>query len=358
MRSSRVLTTGLALIPLAGCHNFVVRTQNRVALDGPIVTKVSADIPPVSPEAGKVVPVVVRAGQTEQRVAILDLDGLLLNTPFVGPMSLGENPVALFREKLDAAEADPLTHSVVLRVNSFGGGVAAAQTMRRDLERFRARSSKPVVACLMDTAAGGAYHVASAADRVIASPTTITGGLGVILNLFNLRDLMAQFNILPQPVKSGENVDLGSSARALSDEDKKRLQSIANELHAQLIADVRRSRPQVGDAAAEPFDGRIYTGTQAFQRGLVDQLGDLDTAIDLAAQLGLPAGCAPTPSRAEAVLYRRANDPAHSVYAVTPNMPLQGTGILPNVPGLDRSKLPTFLSLWQPESTMEKLSGK
>jgi protease-4 len=102
------------------------------------------------------------------------------------------------------------------------------------------------------------------------------------------------------------------------------------------------------------FDGRIFTATQALARGLVDRVGDLDEAILVAAQM---AGGGPA-DRPQVVLYRRVNDPARSVYAVSANIPLQGAGLLPNLPGLDRTKLPTFLTLWQPELTMEKLGGK
>lgn len=194
----------LAVVGGAGCQRFMVRTMNRVSIDGPVDTRLT-DITPVSPIAGPVRPVVVEQGNSAGRVAIVDVDGLILNTPFVGPLSVGENPVALFREKLAAIEADPCAKAVVLRVNSHGGGVAACMAMRRDLERFKARTGKPVVACLLDTATGGACYLASVADQVVAGPATVTGGLGVILNLFNLQDLMAQFNVIPQPIKSGSS---------------------------------------------------------------------------------------------------------------------------------------------------------
>lgn len=336
----------------AGCSHFTLRTQNRIAFDAPVETRVTADSPPVSPTAGRVRPVPVRAGEASVRVAVIDVDGMILNTPFVGPSSLGENPVSLFREKLDAVEADGCVKAVVLRVNSPGGGVAACSAMRRDLERFKARTGLPVVACLMDTATGGAYLLASAADQIVAGPATVTGGVGVVLNLYNLRDLMAQFNVVPQGIKSGENVDIGSSARALTEEEEKLLKAMAEEFHTQLKADITRSRSGIDPANGTTFDGRIFTASQAAARKLVDRIGDLDDAIDLAAGLG---GCS---ARPEAFLYRRTNDPAYSVYAVTANVPLQGAGVFPSVPGLDRSKLPTFLSLWQPELSTEKLSGK
>jgi protease IV len=360
----RYLLLAILAVPLlTGCGGDRFTIKTRVA--GRVTT--TLETPPVSTEAGPVKPVSVQGGSA--RVALIDVDGLLLNTPFVGPLSVGENPVALFREKLEAVACDPCAKAVVLRVNSPGGGVAACIAMRRDLERFKARTNLPVVACLMDTATGGAYYLASAADQVVAGPATVTGGVGVILNLFNLRELMAQFNILPQPVVAGSRTDIGTSARKLTEGEKALLQDMADEFHAQLIADIQRARPAVVTRLETPyegtifgwnidrghtFDGRIFTGSQAKARGLVDHIGDLDEALQLAAQLGCPGATA----RPGVVMYRRSNDPARSIYAVTANVPLQGSGLLPSLPGLDRSKMPTFLSLWQPELSIEKLGGK
>jgi protease-4 len=350
----RIALVFLVLVGLGtGCQRYTIRTQSRVALDTPIDTRIT-DISPVSPIAGPVRPVVVGRGDSGTRIAILDVDGLILNTPFAGPMSLGENPVALFREKLDAVEADECVKAVVLRVNSHGGGVAACIAMRRDLERFKARSGKPVVACLLDMATGGAYYLASGADMVVSGQATVTGALGVILNLFNLQDLMAQYNVIPQPVKSGALVDIGSSSRPLKEAERTLLQAMADEFHNQLRDDIKRSRPKVNDAQGTTFDGRIFTGREALARGLVDSLGGLDDAIQFAAQLG----CGGNSVQPTVILYRRANDPANSIYAVTANIPLQGAGFLPNLPGLERSKMPTFLSAWLSELTMEKLGGK
>jgi protease-4 len=336
----------------AGCDRYVVRTDNRVRIDGPIDTRV--ELTPVA-QAGPVRPAVVQAGDAAARVAVIDVDGLLLNTPFAGPYAVGENPVALFREKLDAAAADPCAKAVVLRVNSHGGAVSACLAMRGDLERFKARTGKPVVACLLDIGCGGAYYLASAADQVVVTPATVTGAVGVILNLFNLQDLMAQFNVIPQPIKAGEYSDIGASWRTLTEGEKAHIQAMADEFHRKLQADIRTSRPGINLGQGTTFDGRIFTGSQAVARGLADRVGDLDGAIQLAAELASP-NCPPTTP--EVVLYRRTNDPAHSIYAVTANVPLQGAGLFPNLPGLDRSKLPTFLSMWQPELTMEKLGGK
>jgi protease-4 len=344
---SRLILPLSILILATGCERLLTRTQSGL----------SNILAPVNPNAGPMEPKIVENGDCYLRIAVVDIDGLILNTPFVGPMSVGENPVATFREKLEAIGQDPCVKAVVLRINSPGGGVAACQMMRRDLEKFKQRTHLPVVACLLDVAAGGAYYIASAADQVVAGPTSVTGGIGVIINLFNLRDLMATFNIIPQVVKSGEYVDIGTSARAIDPAEKAILQTMSDEFHKQLRTDIVHMRPRTDVEGGTVFDGRIFTGNQALARGLIDQVGDLDDAIHLASQISC-SGRGLNGITPQVVLYRRLNDPAHSIYAITANIPLQGAGLLPNLPGLDRSKLPTFLSLWEPELTTEKLGGK
>src|SRR5579872_699 len=292
-----------------GCERFLNQTQS----------KFSNILAPVNPNAGPMQPVAVEWGDYRARVAIVDVDGLILNTPFVGPMSVGENPVALFREKLQAIECDPCVKAVVLRINSPGGGVAACQAMRHDLEKFKQRTHLPVIACLMDVAAGGAYYLASASDMIVAGQTSVTGGIGVLINLFNLRDLMAQFNVIPQIVKSGEYVDIGTSARALDPAEKAILQTMSDEFHKQIQQEILQSRQKLNVEGGTTFDGRIFTGNQALTRGLVDHIGDLDDAIQLASQVAC-SGRGLSGTRPQVVMYRRLNDPAHSIYAITANI--------------------------------------
>src|SRR4051794_39264383 len=121
-------------------------------------------------------------------VAVIDVDGVLLNTNFSGLSSAGEIPVSLFRERLDAVACDQCVRAVVVRINSPGGGVTASDIMWHDLSAFRERTGLPVVACLMDVGAGGAYYLATAADQIVAHPTSVNGGIGVILNVYNLQD--------------------------------------------------------------------------------------------------------------------------------------------------------------------------
>ncbi len=295
--------------------------------------------------------VIAHDGEPCEKIAIVDVDGLLVNTNLVGLGSVGENPVALFREKLDDVARDPCFRAVVLRINSPGGGVTASDIMRHDLLSFRERTGLPVVACLMDLATGGAYYLATAADHITAHPTTVTGGMGVILNLYNLKDAMAYFNVEAVPIRSGRFVDLGSPAEPMPEEGRAILQRIADEFHARFQTAVRRARPRHDPSRQEDFDGRVFTASQALERHLIDSIGYLDEAVATARHLG---GC----PLARAVLLRRAHEPARSPYATTPNAPVQG-GLFPmSIPGLDRSQLPTFLYLWQPEPTFERRAAR
>ncbi len=285
------------------------------------------------------------------RIAVLDVDGLLLNSNLTGLYSQGDNPVALFRERLDAIASDSLVCAVVLRINSPGGGVTATDIMWHDLQSFKSNTHLPVIACLLDLGAGGAYYLATAADQIIAHPTTITGGIGVILNYYNLQDAMSQFNIIGAPIKAGKNIDLGTPIRALDDDRRKLLQTMADEFHDRFRRVVEKSRPEVDQNDETTFDGRVFTAEQARNRRLIDQIGYLDDAIEMAQDI-VHQRCT------KVVFFHRMKDEARSTYAVTPNVPLQG-GLIPlSLPGFDRSKLPSFLYLWQPEPTMEKLSGR
>jgi protease IV len=284
-------------------------------------------------------------------VAVVDVDGLLLNSDATGLGSWGENPVSVFRERLDAIECDPHVCAVVIRINTPGGSVTATDVMWRDLTAFKGRTCLPVVACLMDVGAGGGYYLATAADSIVAHPTTVTGGIGCILNVYNLQDLMAQFNILGTPIKAGSNIDLGSPIKALGDDKRKLLQTMADEFHDRFRDVVVKSLPCVDGKQETTFDGRVFTAEQAKELGLVDQIGYFDDAVaDARALAGV--------RQAGIVFFHRKDDPALSNYSITANVPLQ-KGIIPiNVPGLDRSKLPCFLYLWEMEPSIEAAGGK
>lgn len=351
----RWLILPLALVS-AGCHTFSLdgnlRTESAVSagFQGTVDVRL-----PSTHDPGPVQPVIVRAGAQgpqSARVAVVDVDGLILNQNMAGLYSVGENPVSAFREKLEAAACDPRVRAVVLRINSPGGGVAATDLMAEELRRFRAATGKPVVASLLDVATGGAYYLAVGSDRVIALPTTITGAVGAIFNHANLQDAMAQLNVRVEPVKAGKLVDMGSVTEPLPDEAKTILQEMTDSFRDHFAARVRVQRTAMSEADRKRIaDGRIVPATQAVVRHMIDALGYPDDAIADAERLAGVAG-------AEVILFQRPGTPIHSIYAVVPNVPLQSELIPFSYPGLERSKLPAFLYLWQPDPTLTSQGGR
>ncbi len=208
-----------------------------------------------------------------------------------------------------------------------------------------------MIACLVDLGTSGAYYLATACDLILAHPTTVTGGIGVVLNLYNLEDAMNVLNIVSQAIKAGEKIDLGTVTREMKAEETALLQEMANEFYDRFREVVRRQRKQVDPTNKTTFDGRVMTATQALKVGLIDQVGYLKDALALARErAGQPD--------AGAVLLHRTGDVARTPYATTPNYPLHVNLFPASLPGLDRSKLPTFLYMWQPDPTLERFSGK
>jgi protease IV len=338
----------VAVLLATGCHHAPTINTN-VTADGHMITEA-----PTPGNSGPLHEFTVphRDGEAGgPAVAVIDVDGILLNMDFTGPASAGENPVSLFRERLDEAAADPCTRAVVLRINSPGGGVNASDMMYHELMLFKARTQLPIVVSLLDTATGGAYYLALGGDQIIAHPMCVTGGIGVILNLYNISDFLTKQDVASVPIKSGEHIDIGTSLHAATPEQRMQLETMANEFHDRFRQLVLKTRPLIQPSQENVFDGRIFTGTQALQLRLVDSVGYLDDAVGAARGL---AGL----SNSRVVMYHRCNDRARTQFSITPNTPMQGEVAPLNFPGLSRSRMPTFLYLWQPEPMMEKLGGK
>ncbi len=359
MRALLLICGGMLI--LAGCkqpfHAVTTGnlfTESRVVSENHVVSEneVVLHTPPVQ-NAGPLLemPVLGTPGGSCKKVALIDVDGLLINEERVGIYSLGQNPVGLFREKLDYVATHPEFCGVVIRIHSPGGGVTACDIMARDLEAFKQKTGLPVVACLMDVAAGGAYYLAAGADQIVSHPTTLTGGVGVILNLYNLQDTLQQFNIQPLTIKAGENIDAGTPTATLSKKSEQRLQQIADEFHARFIARVKYRRPLAAGLDPKQFDGRILTAMDAQAKGLVDHIGYLDEAVALASG-GVSESQSGNNAGVQAVMLHRKNDWARSPYDISPNTPIQRTLFPIDVPGLARSRLPTFLYLWQPDPNL------
>ena len=354
------------LIGLAGCGHVIplaatFKGDAGIVADATVRGGIEVKMPsaievklPSAADPGEMVATVVRPGKSAgagPRIALIDVDGLLLNQNFGSLYSVGDNPLASFRDKLEAAARDPQTVAVVLRINSPGGSVTTCDIMAEELRRFRAETHKPVVASVMDLGTSGAYFVAVESDRIVAHPTAMTGGLGVVFNHFNLQDAMAQLNVVPNPVKSGAKIDMGTVTAPLDDETRLLFQQMADAYRDHLQRRVKERRPLMTAQDLQTVkDGRVVIASQALALHMVDQLGYLHDAIAEAERMAGVAG-------AEVVLNHRSGYPAHSLYAITPSPAPLNEAIPFSYPGLDRSKLPTFLYLWQPDPTLPRVRG-
>jgi len=144
---------------------------------------------------------------------------------------------------------------------------------------------------------------------------------------------------------------MGRVTATLTPQVKGMLQAMADEMHLRFQDVVRQRRPALDLASGTTFDGRVFTASQALERKLIDRVGYLEEAIAMARELADQPG-------AQAVMLHRANDPARTAYAITPNIPLQASLFPFSLPGADRNRLPTFLYLWSPDPTVERLSGR
>ncbi len=189
-----------------------------------------------------------------------------------------------FVEALEDLADRPSIAAVVVRIDSPGGAVAPSQEMYAAVRRLAGR--KPVVASLGSVAASGGYYVASAADVIVANPGTLTGSIGVILSVANVSGLLEKLGVQADVLKAGARKDMGSPFRPLGEEDRAIFQEMLDQVHTQFIDAVASGRHMDAARARGIADGRIFTGQQARDLGLVDELGGLEDAARLAAARG------------------------------------------------------------------------
>jgi len=226
-----------------------------------------------------------------QKVAIIPIDGEIFEA----------------RDTIEALHryADNVTvRAIVMRINSPGGAIAPSQEIYEAVRNTHAVSGKPIVASLDNVAASGGYYIASACDRIVSNPGSITGSIGVILEWMNTKDLVAWAKMKPEIITSGSLKAAGTPYLDLTAAERAYFQNIVEQLHSQFVRAVaagRKGKMTEADVA-KIADGRVFTGEQALQLKLVDELGNLDDAIHAAAKL---AGIRGTPG----TIYPRKQKP-------------------------------------------------
>lgn len=256
------------------------------------------------------------------KVAIIPVEGMLMNARTGGFLQPTENAVSKFTQEMERAEKDPKVKAVVLRVNSPGGTVTSSDTMYQIVRRFREKTGKPVVASTQEVAASGAYYVSCAADQIVANPTSVVGSIGVIFETMQFEGTLDKLGITAHSIKSGSLKDMGSPFRMMRKNEEQVMQQMVDEYFKRFVAIVRERRP-IKEAPAQDlslykqdgyagiYSGRVFSGETAVELGLADRTGLLTDAIDLARTLAKSPG-------AEAILYTRPYGYGGSIYASSP----------------------------------------
>ncbi len=173
--------------------------------------------------------------------------------------------------------------AVVIRINSPGGGVGPSQEIYEEVRKLSEK--KVVVASIGAIGASGGYYIACGADKIVANPGSITGSIGVIMNFLNVKDLMEKLGIKGFVLKSGKMKDMGNPLRDMTEEEKRVLQEVVKDIHSQFVDAVASGRKLERNKVEKLADGRIFSGLQAKNLGLVDFLGNFYDAVDVAAKL-------------------------------------------------------------------------
>ena len=217
------------------------------------------------------------------KVAVIPLNGVIAGTSQQGLLTTTDISPTIIRNYLKKAETDGAVVAVVLRIDSPGGSAAASQEIASEVRRFKEDTGKPVVISMADVAASGGYYISVYADRIVANPGTVTGSIGVITQFIYIEGLLEKLGLELETIKAGKHKDMG--IRPLTQEERQIMQDIADDLYEQFVTAVADGRNLSMTEVRELATGQPYTGRQALELGLVDELGGLDEAIELAASL-------------------------------------------------------------------------
>ncbi len=224
------------------------------------------------------------SGEGPEKIVAVPVEGTI--APAESSLG-GVQPTATPEGLADAlrqAADDPSVRAVVLEINSPGGGVTASDEMHQSILDFKKNTEKPVVVSMGDVAASGGYYISTAADRIVANETTLTGSLGVIFQLTNFSEAADKYGISQVVIKSGKFKDIGNSFRKMTPEEREIFQSLVDESYAEFVDVISEGRDMPKERVREIADGRIYSGSQARELGLVDSFGGLDEAAAIAAE--------------------------------------------------------------------------
>jgi protease-4 len=215
------------------------------------------------------------------KIAVISLNGTIQEgsrSSFFGGSAITPDDV---RSNLKKATSDPMVKAIVIRVNSPGGDPAACQEIVYEMERVK----KPIVISMRSMATSGGYYISAKAAKIVALPSTLTGSIGVITQIPDLKGLFDKIGVRMEILKAGKYKDMYAGMRELTAEEKELVQKNTDQIYEQFIDVIVQGRNMDRQKVRELANGQLYTGIEAKELGLVDEIGDLQKAIDIAAGL-------------------------------------------------------------------------
>jgi len=250
-------------------------------------------------------------GTGKNKILLVDLSGIITEEEkkSLGGFGKEVSDTARIKEELEKAAQDKRIKAVILRINSPGGTVTACDIIHHEILRYKKKNNIFVAASLMDIAASGGYYIATAADRISAHPTSITGSIGVIVVKFNVKGLMDKIGVQEESIKSGDMKDILSPFRGATPGEKKIVQEIVDSLYENFLGVIERGRPGISRSELKSIaDGRVFTARQALNAKLIDEIAYLDATLDMVKkQAGL--------EEARLVTYHRPRAYRNNIYS-------------------------------------------
>jgi len=207
---------------------------------------------------------------SREKIAVIEVEGVIVTSRDI-------------ISRINKYKEDESIKAVVIRIDSPGGGVGPSQEIYEEVNKLGKK--KQVVASMGSVAASGGYYIACATHKIFANPGTITGSIGVIIEFANVEELLGKIGMKSVVIKSGKYKDILSPTREIKEDEQALLQGVIDSIHRQFIEDVARGRKLPVEKVKEIADGRIFSGEQALELGLLDELGNLQDAIQAAADL-------------------------------------------------------------------------
>ena len=263
-------------------------------------------------------------GEGDDKILLIDISGVITDKSRSGIAGINKElgMVEKIKEQLKKAEDDKRIKAIILKLNTPGGTVSASDIIYHELMEFKKKRDVKIIAAMMDLSTSGGYYISMSADKIIAHPTTITGSIGVLALKLNMKSLFDKIGIEDETIKSGEKKDIASPFRPFSEEEKKIFQEIIDALFQGFVNVIKTGRK---DLSAEEIqrisDGRIYTAQQALKLKMIDQIGYLEDAIELAKKEA-------DLKEAKTIIYHRAYQYKENIYSSKFPGPSQTVNIL------------------------------